>query len=61
MGYTLKCRDMGADCDFVAEGRTEEELIYKASEHDRAVHGIKEISEQDRRKMRRLIREDRAA
>ena len=23
MGYTLKCRDMGADCDFVAEGKTE--------------------------------------
>ncbi len=61
MGYTLKCRDMGADCDFVAEGKTEEELIYKASEHGRTVHGIKEISEQDKRKMRRLIHEDRAA
>ncbi len=61
MGYTLKCRDMGADCDFVAEGKTEEELIYKAAEHGRTVHGIKEISEKDKRKMRRLMHEDRAA
>ncbi len=57
----MKCRDMGADCDFVAEGKTEEELIYKAAEHGRTAHGIKEISEQDKRKMRRLIHEDRAA
>lgn len=61
MGYTLSCRDMAADCDFVAEGRTEEELIYKAAEHGRTVHGVKEISEQDKRKMHRLIHEDRAA
>ncbi|HEY5995499.1 MAG TPA: DUF1059 domain-containing protein [Candidatus Deferrimicrobiaceae bacterium] len=61
MGYTLKCRDMGIECDYVVEGRTEEELIYKAAEHGRSAHGIKEISDQDKRKMQRLIREDRAA
>ncbi len=61
MGYTLKCRDMGADCDVVIEGKTEEELIYKAAEHGRTVHGMKELSEKDQRKMRRLMHEDRAA
>ncbi len=61
MGYTLKCRDMGADCDYVAEGKTEEELMYKAAEHGRTAHGIKELSEKDKRKMRRLMHEDRAA
>lgn len=52
---------MGVECDFVAEGKTEEELIYKTAEHGRTVHGTREISEQDKRKMRRLIHEDRAA
>ncbi len=61
MGYTLKCRDMGADCDYVAEGKTEEEMMYKAAEHGRTAHGIKELSDQDKRKMRRLMHEDRAA
>ena len=61
MGYRLKCRDMGADCDYVAEGKTEQEPICKAAEHGRTAHGIAELSEADQRKMRRLIHEDRAA
>ena len=57
----MKCRDMGIDCDVVIEGKTEEELVYKAAEHGRTVHGMKELSEKDQRKMRRLMHEDRAA
>ncbi len=61
MGYTLSCRDMGADCDHVVEGKTEEELIEKAAEHGRTAHGITEFSAEQKKKMNRLIREDRAA
>ncbi len=61
MGYTLSCRDLGSNCDFVAEGKTEEELLKNASEHGRTVHGLTEIPEELKRKMRRLLREDRAA
>ena len=34
---TLSCRDAGCDCDYVAKGETEEEVI-----RDAAQHGIKE-------------------
>ena len=35
---TLACRDMGVDCDFVAQGETEKEVMDKAMEHVKAVH-----------------------
>jgi predicted small metal-binding protein len=34
---TLSCRDAGCDCDYIAKGETEEEVI-----RDAAQHGIKE-------------------
>jgi predicted small metal-binding protein len=38
---TLRCRDVGVDCDFVAEGETEQEVMAKAAEHARKHHGLK--------------------
>jgi predicted small metal-binding protein len=35
---TLTCRDVGVDCDFVAEGQTEQEVMEKAAQHARADH-----------------------
>ncbi len=61
MGYTIGCRDVGVNCDFVAEAKTEEELFDKVAEHGKSVHGMKEIPEELKKKMRRLLREDRAA
>lgn len=29
----LACRDIGVDCDFVARGKTMDEVIKKAEEH----------------------------
>ena len=34
----LRCRDVGADCDYVIRGKTEGEIFDKASEHAKAVH-----------------------
>jgi len=31
----VSCRDVGVDCDYVAHGRTEEELFKNAAEHGR--------------------------
>jgi predicted small metal-binding protein len=36
----LTCRDVGVDCDFVATGATEEEVMQKAGEHGKKVHGF---------------------
>ena len=61
MSKTLKCRDAGADCDFVVRGDTEEELFRNALEHGREFHGMKEIPKDLQEKMRSLIREEKAA
>jgi len=36
----LRCRDAGTDCDFVARGATEDEIIQQAKEHAQTVHDI---------------------
>jgi len=39
MAYTLACRDSGVDCDFVARGETEEEVLAVGIKHVKEVHG----------------------
>jgi len=40
MTKVLRCRDVGVDCDFVARGATEDEVMMKAREHACADHGF---------------------
>jgi predicted small metal-binding protein len=61
MPKVIRCRDAGADCDFVVRGETEEELFRNALEHGMDFHGMKEIPKDLREKMRTLIREEKAA
>lgn len=61
MGLTINCKDVGMECDFTVEGKTEEELFRKAGEHAKEAHGLTEIPDDLKRKMRRFIREDKAA
>ena len=51
------CRDMGLDCVFLACGKTEEEVLRKASEHAQAIHGIKGFSQEVYDKTRAAIQE----
>jgi len=60
MAKVIYCRDAGVDCDFVVRGETEEELFRKALEHGKAAHGMKEIPDDLKKKMRSLIREEAA-
>ena len=53
----LYCRDMGLDCDLVVCGKTEEEVLNKASEHAKAMHGIKGFSQNLYDKARAVIHE----
>ena len=41
----LYCRDMGLNCDLMFCGKTEEEVLRKASEHAQAIHGIHGFSQ----------------
>lgn len=43
MSKVLRCREVGMDCDFVARGQTEQEVMAKAAEHAQKDHGMKEI------------------
>ena len=57
MEKRLSCRDVGTDCDFVACGKTEEEIFQKASEHARKDHNMSEIPEELKEKARLAIRD----
>ena len=40
----LHCSDLGMDCDFQAQGETEQEVMQKAAEHAKSSHKIDEIT-----------------
>jgi len=40
MPYQVGCRDLGRDCEFVAEGETIQELLELGAEHGRAAHDL---------------------
>ena len=56
MEKRLSCRDVGADCDFVACGRTEEEVFQKAAAHAKTDHNMDEIPKDLYDKARAAIR-----
>jgi predicted small metal-binding protein len=52
----LRCRDIGADCDYVVRGKTDEEIFTKAAEHAMTAHGMKGIPPELMEKAREAIR-----
>lgn len=61
MAKILKCGDLVAGCDVVMRGETAEEILRQATEHSRSAHNVKEMPKGLRKKMYRLIREEKAA
>jgi predicted small metal-binding protein len=41
MMVRLSCRESGLECDYIAEGRTEDEVLEHISEHAINVHHIR--------------------
>ncbi len=58
MEKVLRCRDVGVDCDFVACGKTEEEIFLKAKAHAKSDHNMSEIPKDTLDKARRAIRDE---
>ncbi len=58
MAKTLCCRDVGVDCDFVAQGTTEDEIMAQVAEHARTAHGFEEVPAELAEKARSAIREN---
>jgi predicted small metal-binding protein len=58
---TFRCSDMGhKDCSWEVSGRSEDELMPQIESHGRERHGINNLDEDSRRRVRNNIR-DRAA
>lgn len=60
MAKTVSCRDVGADCDFVARGNSEEEIMSQVAEHARTAHNMEEIPSEVRDQVRAAIRDEAA-
>jgi len=60
MAKTVSCRDVGADCDFVARGDNEEEVLKHVTEHARTAHKMSEIPAEVRDKVVAAIRDEAA-
>jgi predicted small metal-binding protein len=58
MAKVINCRQVGVDCDFEARGETEQEVIQKCAEHAKSAHGMTEMSEELKEKVRNGIREE---
>jgi len=52
---TLTSRDVGVDCDFVAQGETEQKVMDKATQHARQDHGFADIPPELEDKVRAAI------
>jgi len=56
MTKEIRCRDVGVDCDWVATGETEEEIMKKAAEHAKKDHGMNEIPPELVQRVREAIK-----
>ena len=50
---TLSCREAGCECDYIAKGETEEEVMRDAADHGIKEHGMKQ---EDMTQMKDMLR-----
>jgi predicted small metal-binding protein len=58
MSKVRKCRTVGLDCDFVARGENDEQIMTKVAEHARKDHGMQTIPEDVVTKVKAAIHEE---
>jgi len=54
----MRCGDLMKGCNFVARGATELEVMKKATEHAKAVHGMDKITPEMAQKVKSAIRNE---
>ena len=54
MVKTLACRDLGVDCQYVARGETEEELMANIGKHAKEVHSYTDEQLKDPELMKKV-------
>jgi predicted small metal-binding protein len=60
MAKVLRCRDVGMDCDFVAQANSEEEILQQAAQHAHMIHNMQEIPAEVIAAVRAAIRDTQA-
>ncbi len=58
MSKSLSCKDVGPECDFVARGETEEEIMGQVAQHAKEAHGMDEVPPELAEKARGAIRDE---
>ena len=58
----LSCREAGKDCDYIAKADTVDEVMKKAAEHGKKVHGMKdaEFTPEMMKKFRALVHDEKS-
>lgn len=57
----FQCRDVGYDCDWSTRGQNDEQVMNEAFQHGREKHGIREITDDIKNKVRSKIRDVRSS
>lgn len=57
MTLSIKCSDVGVNCEWGATAKTEKELMKKIKEHAKEEHGFKEIPSELYTKVKSSIKE----
>ncbi len=55
MAKEMKCRDVGFDCDYVAKGDTEGDILKQVAEHATAAHPTATITPEVVEKVKSVI------
>jgi predicted small metal-binding protein len=58
MAKVLTCREVGMDCDFVARGNSEEEILAQAVVHAQKDHGFTSIPPEVIEKVKAAIHDE---
>jgi predicted small metal-binding protein len=58
---SFQCKDVMPDCDWETTGNTDDEIVEKAAQHGREKHGLKNITDEIKDKVRSSIHEVKAA
>jgi predicted small metal-binding protein len=61
MAKVLKCSELVSGCSAVFRAETVEDIVRQASEHSKSAHNVVEIPKNLRKKLLRLIRDEKKA
>ena len=56
MAKVLRCKDVGIDCTFEAQGKNVDDVLKQAADHARKKHGVKRVTQDYLKSWKKLIR-----